>query len=150
MCQQEKVEQRQLGGLLEPLPVADRPWESISMDFITSLPKSNGFGTIMVVVDRFSKYATFMPATAGCTAKEAAQLFFRNVVKYWGLPRFIISDRDPRFTGNFWSELFEIQNFTFPPVSTPKLMAKLNVSTPCWNAILGTMLVHIRKIGLNS
>ena len=45
---------------------------------------------------------------AGCTAKEAAQLFFKNVVKYWGLPRFIISDQDPRFTGNFWSELFEI------------------------------------------
>ena len=65
VCQQDKVEQTQPGGLLEPLLVADRPWERISMDFITSLPKSNGFGTIMVVVVRFFKYATFMPATAG-------------------------------------------------------------------------------------
>ena len=62
----------------------------------------------MVVVDRFSKYATFMPAAAGCTAKEAVLLFFNNVVKYWGLPRHIISHRDPRFTVNFWNELFEI------------------------------------------
>ena len=108
VCQQDKVEQRHPGGLLEPLAVADLPWESITMDFITSLPKSNGLGTIMVVVDRFSKYATFMPSTVGCTAKEAAQLFFKNVVKYWGLLRHIISDRDPRFTGNFWNELFEI------------------------------------------
>ena len=78
------------------------------MDFISSLPKSNGFGTIMVVVDIFSKYATFMPAIAGCITKEATQLFFKNIVKYWGLSRHIISDRDPHFTGNFWNELFEI------------------------------------------
>ena len=70
--------------------------------------KSDGFGTIMVVVERFSKYATFMPATTGCTAKEASQLFLKNVVKYCGLPRYIISNRDPLFTGNFWNELFEI------------------------------------------
>ena len=118
---------------MEPLPVAERPWESISMDFITSLPKSNGFGTIMVVVDRFSKYATFIPATAGCTAKEAALLFFKNVVKYWGLPRYIISDQDPRLTGTFGmnSSKLLIQDFTSPQVSTRKLMARLNASTPC-------------------
>ena len=54
------------------------------MDFITSQSKYDVFGTIMVMVDRFSKYATFLPATAGCTAKKAARLFFKNVVKYWG------------------------------------------------------------------
>lgn len=77
------------------------------MDFITGLPKFDGYGTIMLVVDRFSKYATFMPATPGCISKEAAHLFFKNVVKYWGLPRHIISDRDSRFIGNFWRELFQ-------------------------------------------
>ncbi|XP_055822010.1 uncharacterized protein LOC129890490 [Solanum dulcamara] len=105
---QDKVEQRQPGGLMDPLPIVERPWESVTMDFITCLPKSDGYGTIMVVVDRFSKYVSFMPATVGCTAKEAARLFFKNVVKYWGLPRHIISDRDPRFTRNFWRELFKI------------------------------------------
>lgn len=68
------------------------------MDFIIGLPKFDWYGTIMVMVDQFSKYTTFMPATARCTAKEAAQLFFKNIVKYWGLPRYIISDRDPCFT----------------------------------------------------
>ena len=65
------MDQKQPGGLLDPLPIAERPSESVTMDFITSLPKSDGFGTIMMV-DRFSKYSTFMPATDGCTAKEAA------------------------------------------------------------------------------
>nr|XP_016488540.1 PREDICTED: uncharacterized protein LOC107808515 [Nicotiana tabacum] len=104
----DKVEQQQPRGLLEPLLVAERPWESVTMDFITCLPKFDGYGTIMVVVDIFSKYATFMPASPGCTAKEAAKLFFKNVVKYWGLPRHIISYRDPRSTRNFWRELFNI------------------------------------------
>ncbi|XP_049410573.1 uncharacterized protein LOC125873753 [Solanum stenotomum] len=104
----DKVEQRQSGGLLELLLVAECPWDSVTMDFMTSLLKSDRYGTIMVVVDRISKYATFMPATVGSTAKEVAQLFFKNVVKYWGLSRHIISDRDPRFTGNFWRELFDI------------------------------------------
>ncbi|KAK3009869.1 hypothetical protein RJ639_011883 [Escallonia herrerae] len=45
---------------------------------------------------------------ADCTAEEAARLFFKNVVKYWGLPKVIVSDRDPRFTGKFWTELFKL------------------------------------------
>ena len=70
VCQQDNVEQRKPEGLLEPLPVAERPWESMTMDFITFLPKSDGFGKIMVVVDRFSKYATFTPTTADCTERR--------------------------------------------------------------------------------
>lgn len=72
VCQQDKVEQQQPGGLLEPLPIPERPWESVSMDFISALPKSEGFGSIMVVVDRFSKYATFIAAPTDCTAEESA------------------------------------------------------------------------------
>lgn len=53
VCQQDKVKNRTPGGLLEPLPIAKKPWDSVSMDFITCLPNSNGFGTSMVVVDRF-------------------------------------------------------------------------------------------------
>ena len=78
------------------------------MDFIVALPKSEGFGSIMVIVDRFSKYATFVPTSTDCKVNEAARLFFKNVVKLWGLPKSIISDRDPRFTGKFWRELFKL------------------------------------------
>ena len=93
---------------MEPLPTLKRPWESVSMDFIMALPKSEGFGSIMVVVDRFSKYATFIAAPTDCTAEEAAKLFLRNIVKLWGVPESIVSDRDPRFTRRFWTELFKL------------------------------------------
>ena len=108
VCQQDKVEQSHPAGLLEPLPIPSRPWESVSMDFITCLPKSEGKGTIIVVVDRFSKYATFIPATKDCNAEETARLFLAHVVKYWGVPKIIVSDRDSRFTGRFWTELFKL------------------------------------------
>ncbi|KAH6817610.1 hypothetical protein C2S51_001213 [Perilla frutescens var. frutescens] len=97
-----------LAGLLEPLPIPSRPWESVSMDFITGLPKVGDLDAIVVVVDRFSKYATFVPAPKTITAEETAQLFFKHIVKFWGLLRDIVSDRDSRFTGNFWTELFKL------------------------------------------
>ncbi|KAI5671867.1 hypothetical protein M9H77_12231 [Catharanthus roseus] len=104
ICQQDKVEPNAPSGLLDPLPIPKRPWESVSIDFITSLPKSEGFGSIIVVVDRFSKYATFIPAPTDCTAEETTRLFLKNVV----VPSNIVSDRDPRFTGRFWTELFKL------------------------------------------
>ena len=95
MCQQDKVEQRQPRGLSEPLPIAERPWDSVTMDFIIGLPKSEDNDSIIVVVDRFSKYATFIAASIDCTAEETTRLFLKHVVKYWGLPKYIISDCDP-------------------------------------------------------
>ena len=83
-----------------------KPWESVSLDFITGLPKVGDVA--LVVVDRFSKYATFIPAPKYVSAEETAQLFFKHVVKYWGLPKDIVSDRDTPFTGNFWTELFKL------------------------------------------
>ncbi|GKV36196.1 hypothetical protein SLEP1_g44351 [Rubroshorea leprosula] len=80
VCQQDKIEQRQPGGLLEPLPGPERPWECVTMDFISALPQSEGCGSILVVVDRFSKYGTFIPAPRDCKAEEAARLFFKHVI----------------------------------------------------------------------
>nr|GLL16863.1 hypothetical protein F511_07660 [Ipomoea trifida] len=108
VCQQDKIEAKALAGLLEPLPIAEGPWDNITMDFINALPKADGCRSIFVVVDRFSKYGTFIPAPKDCSAAETARLFFKHVVKYWGLPRHIISDRDPRFTGKMWKELFQL------------------------------------------
>lgn len=108
VCQQDKVEHQLPTGLLEPLPIPERPWESVSMDFIVGLPSSEGCAWILVVVDRFSKYGVFIPAPKDCTAEQAAQLFLKHVVKHWGLPKTIVSDRDPRFTGRFWTELFKL------------------------------------------
>nr|CAD1840699.1 unnamed protein product [Ananas comosus var. bracteatus] len=61
-------------------------------------------------VDRFFKYGTFIAAPADCTAEEAARLFVSHIVKLWGIPTSIVSDRDPRFTGKFWTEVKTIQD----------------------------------------
>ncbi|TYK15859.1 reverse transcriptase [Cucumis melo var. makuwa] len=106
ICQQDKVEKVKVAGLLDPLPIPTRPWESVSMDFITHLPKVGDFKSILVIIDRFSKYATFIPTTKQCSAEMIAQLFFKHVVKLWGVPTSIVSDRDGRFIGSFWTELF--------------------------------------------
>ena len=66
MCQQDKVEQGQPRGLLEPLPIAERLWDSVTMDFIIGLPKSEDNDSIIVVVDRFSKYTTFITTPIDC------------------------------------------------------------------------------------
>ncbi|XP_052479618.1 uncharacterized protein LOC128034816 [Gossypium raimondii] len=90
VCQQDKVELKTPVGLLQPLPVPERPWESLSIDFIIGLPKSDGFASILIMVDRFSNYVTFILITKECPAEEAARLFLRHVVKYWGVPLSII------------------------------------------------------------
>ena len=77
------------------------------MDFISGFPKVEGFRSVLVVVDRFFKYAVFILAPSECPAEEAA-IFFNNVVKHFGMPEDIVSDRDTRFTGRFWVELFKM------------------------------------------
>ena len=78
------------------------------MNFITGFPKVRDFKSIFVVVNRFSKYVVFIPTPDACPVEEAAKLFFSNVVKHFGLPRNIVIDRDARFTGRFWVELFKL------------------------------------------
>ncbi|XP_044481390.1 uncharacterized protein LOC123207965 [Mangifera indica] len=111
VCQLDKTERQKQAGLLQPLPIPERPWESVSMDFVSGFPKVDGKGSVLVVVDRFSKYAVFIAAPQTCQAHTAAELFFRHVVKIFGLPRDIISDRDARFTGKFWTSLFKMMGF---------------------------------------
>ncbi|PKI73202.1 hypothetical protein CRG98_006400 [Punica granatum] len=108
VCQQDKRERKLPAGLLEPLLILELPWKSVLMDFIVNLPKSEGCQTLMVMVGRFSKYATFIPAKKDCPAEEAAQLFMKHVVKHWGVLTTIVSDRNPRFTRRFWTELFKL------------------------------------------
>ncbi|KAJ7963973.1 Retrotransposon protein, putative, Ty3-gypsy subclass [Quillaja saponaria] len=72
------------------------------------LSRVGDLSTILVVVDRFSKYATFIPAPKYCSAEDTTQLFFKYVVKYWGVPKNIVSDQDSRFTGTFWFKLFNL------------------------------------------
>ncbi|KAJ9524507.1 hypothetical protein QJQ45_019534 [Haematococcus lacustris] len=92
---------------LKPLPVPQHRWEQVSMDLITQLPvTSAGHDAIVVFVDKLTRMIHTVPTTTTVSAPELAQLFFDSVFKYHGLPKVIISDRDPRFTSNFWQQLF--------------------------------------------
>ncbi|KAA8517478.1 hypothetical protein F0562_017771 [Nyssa sinensis] len=112
-CQRHKVENLTPAGLLQPLPIPNRVWEDISMDFVEGLPLSKGKSTIMVVVDRFSKYAHFVPISHPYTAAGVAQTYFEHIFKLHGMPRKIVCDRDPIFTSGFWSELFRLNGTEF-------------------------------------
>lgn len=108
VCQVDKLERKKEAGLLQPLPIPDRPFQSVSMDFISGFPKVDGLASIFVVVDRFSKYAVFIACPKACPAEVAAELFLKHVVKYFSVLEDIISDRDSRFTGRFWTSLFNM------------------------------------------
>ena len=101
ICQQDKVEKVKVYELLEPLPVSTRPWDNVSMDFITHLLKVGNIEAILVIITQISKYVTFIPTTKLCYAELTAQLFFKHVVKLWEVPTSIVSDRDNRFIGTF-------------------------------------------------
>jgi hypothetical protein len=91
----------------QPLLIPEGLWESVSMDFMVSLPPSRGFDAIMLVVDRFGKMAHFISTKDSATAQETVRLFFTHVFKHHGLPKDIISDREPKFTNKFWRALWK-------------------------------------------
>lgn len=107
ICQANRASYAKKQGLLHPLPVPTRPWESISMDFITSLPDSQGYNAIFVIVDRFTKLAKFAPTLDTAIAFETSRLFLDTWWRTHGLPWSIISDRDLEFTSNCWRHLFQ-------------------------------------------
>lgn len=106
--QQAKPERVKYPGLLEPLPVPEGAWEVVTMDFIDGLPQSHKYNCILVVVDKFTRYAHFLPLSHPFTAAKVAHSYLDNVYKLHGLPAAIVSDRDPVFTSKFWKELFRI------------------------------------------
>ena len=88
------------------------------MDLIVSLPKTkNGYDAIFVVVDRLTKMMHAIPITTNINAPQLANIFLKEIYRLHGMPKIIVSDRDPRFTSIFWRSLFT------------QLQTKLSMST---------------------
>ena len=104
VCRRSKANREKYHGLLKPLPIPDRRWQHISMDFVVDLPLSEGCSNILVVVDRLTKYRVLIPCSV-MTAPEVAKLFLRHVWVHYGLPETIVSDRGTQFVSAFWQEL---------------------------------------------
>lgn len=108
VCHRNKTEHVPSPGLLQPIPIPENAWEVISMDFIEGLPKSKGKDSILVVVDKLTKYCHLIPLTHPYSALTVAQEVLHQVIKLHGTPSAIISDRDPIFVSTFWKELFKV------------------------------------------
>ncbi len=104
-CQQTKSSHHAPYRMLIPLKIPERNWEEISMDFITDLPLSHLFNSILVVVDRLTKQAHFIPTHKSLNSPGLAQLFIANVFKLHGFPSSIVSDRGSVFVSEFWKAL---------------------------------------------
>jgi hypothetical protein len=107
-CQKVKAEHRHPTGLLQPLPIPEWKWDVVTMDFITGLPRTRKqHDSIMVVVDKLTKAAHFIPLKTTHGAADVADIFLKEVARLHGIPKTIVSDRDPKFTSNFWKGLFK-------------------------------------------
>ncbi|KAL0192230.1 hypothetical protein M9458_010526, partial [Cirrhinus mrigala] len=101
-CNITKSSHQRPSGLLQPLPIPQRPWSHIAIDFITDLPPSNNYTTILTVIDRFSKACRIIPLTKLPTAWETAEVLLNQVFRHFGIPDDIVSDRGPQFTSRVW------------------------------------------------
>ncbi|QSS51625.1 hypothetical protein I7I53_06992 [Histoplasma capsulatum var. duboisii H88] len=109
ICQCVKIPRHKPYGLLQPHPVPDKKWHTISMDFIEGLPDnkkgSQTYNAIVVFVDLFTKWAIIVPTSSKLDAEGLADIIVWKLAKNFGLPANIISDRDSLINSKFWSTL---------------------------------------------
>ncbi|EIW71197.1 hypothetical protein TREMEDRAFT_26998 [Tremella mesenterica DSM 1558] len=105
ICNRHKTHRHQPYGHLVSLPVPTLPWTDISMDMVGPLPKSTEFDAILVIVDRLTKMARFIPCTTGLTANKVADIYIKEIFSKHGVPRTIVSDRGTQFTAEIWKEI---------------------------------------------
>jgi len=105
-CQKSRLDTKK-HGWLNSLPIPPRPWIHLSIDYMALPMASDGCDNLFVVVDRFSKMVRLFACKSTVTAKETARWFCDNIVCKFGIPDSIVSDRDPKFTGDLWKHTME-------------------------------------------
>lgn len=101
-CQQTKILTQPPAGELVPLPIPDRPWSVIGIDFIVKIPLSSTFDSILVITDHLTKGAHFIGCNESMDAAALAKLFVHHFFRLHGFPDKIVSDRGPSFVSAFW------------------------------------------------
>jgi RNase H-like domain found in reverse transcriptase/Reverse transcriptase (RNA-dependent DNA polymerase)/Integrase zinc binding domain/Chromo (CHRromatin Organisation MOdifier) domain/Retroviral aspartyl protease len=105
-CQRNKPTNLAKAGLLQPLPIPGAPWRTITMDLITDLPETDkGYDSVVVFVDKLTKMTHIAPCNKTISAEQFADLYCANVIRLHGFQESIVSDRDPRWTGDFWRQV---------------------------------------------
>ena len=118
VCQRTKPAAHALHGRRRPLPIPHRFGAWMSLDFVSMKVKSSSvqggqeLDAVLVVVDKLSKRAWFIPTTSHVTAEETARLYFDRVYREVGWPLRLVSDRDPKFTARVWRELWQLTGTT--------------------------------------
>jgi hypothetical protein len=108
-CQKFKVEHKFLASLLQPFPILEWKWEVVTMEFITKLPRTvKQHDSIMIVVEKLTKYAHFIPMKITHKETKIVDIYLKELSKLRGIPKIIVSDKDPKFTSKFWKGLFNI------------------------------------------
>jgi hypothetical protein len=98
-CQKVKVEHKHPSGFLQPFPIPEWKWEVVKMEFITKLPRNNKqHDSIMVVVENITKDAHFILVKITHKETNIANIYLKEITKLHGMPKTIVSDRDPNFT----------------------------------------------------
>ncbi|MBW0460486.1 hypothetical protein O181_000201 [Austropuccinia psidii MF-1] len=108
--QKETRKHKKKYGLLQYIEETKHPWEIINMDWVTGLVSGGkeSFDSFLVIVDSYSKSVRCFPCHKEDTAMDTSLLFWNNIISTCGVPQIIISDRDPKFTSEFWTSLYEI------------------------------------------
>ncbi|GJS40679.1 putative reverse transcriptase domain-containing protein [Tanacetum coccineum] len=113
-CVKVKAEYQKPSGLLVQPIIPIWKWESITMDFVTKLPKTtSGQDTIWVIVDRLTKSAQFLPIKETDSIEKLTRQYLKEVVSRHGVPVLIISDQDSKFTSHFWKSLKRALEFSY-------------------------------------
>jgi hypothetical protein len=107
-CQRAKTSNRKPTGLLHTLPIPTKPWESIGMDFIGPFPESQGYDYLWVVICRLTSRVHVIPVKTTITATQLSWIYVKEIVRLHGLPKSIVSDRDPKFTSRWWREVHHL------------------------------------------
>ena len=105
ICVTAKDTNSKPAGQLHSLLILDRPWQSIGMDFMGLLPKSNNFDYLLVIIDQLMLQVHLVPTPMTVTARGVMWLILKEVMRLHGIPESIVSDRNTKFTSIFWKEL---------------------------------------------